>query len=182
MAVACLLAYVNMDAQLATQDLPLWVRVTHVLGIVIFSSVGGFLVVRSSRIIKSIDLVSIDGMVKMAVRVSRPLPFTAPRPYLIAPYEFQMEPKFVQQMDYPRFMADEEIPNTEPASGSFLSSVGRSISQAMYYPFASTRRLLTLEGFMWVTIPNAGPKLKLDTQGLFSNGDRDLVELGTINR
>ena len=180
-AMASLLAYANIDANLAAQGLPWWVRVTHVFGIVIFSSLGCFLILRSSRIIKSIDLVSLDGMAKMDVRVSRPLPFMAPRPYLISPYEFQMEPKFVQQMEYPRFMLD-EVPNTESTSTSFLSNIGRSISQAIYYPFASTKRLLTLEGFMWVSIPGAGSRLKLDTQGLFSNGDKDLRELGTINR
>jgi hypothetical protein len=125
--------------------------------------------------VKSIDLVNKDGIVNLAVRVRRPLPFLRPKEYIIAPYQFQMDRAFVQQLDEPEFMNGDGS-----SSRGILSSIGRGFSKAIFYPFAATRRLLTMEGFMYVTLNDGGPKVKLDTQGTFSNGAKDLVEMGTI--
>ncbi|ETI23141.1 hypothetical protein G647_04938 [Cladophialophora carrionii CBS 160.54] len=182
--IAGFLAYANLWAWEGDTGLHWIVPTAHRCGIIVFSAIGWLIIMRSLRIIKSIDLVSMDGMVKMAVQVRRPLPFLRPKVYMIAPYHFQMDQKFVTQMEYPEFMRDdEEMPESEtPPSRSLLARVGRSISQAVYYPFASTRRLMTLEGFMWVSFEGASGKMKLDTQGLFSNGAKDLIEMGTIQR
>ncbi|EXJ63001.1 hypothetical protein A1O7_03445 [Cladophialophora yegresii CBS 114405] len=182
--IAGFLAYANLWAWEGDTGLHWIVPTAHRCGIIVFSAIGWLIIMRSLRIIKSIDLVSVDGMVKMAVQVRRPIPFLRPKEYLIAPYHFQMDQKFVTQMEYPEFMTDdEEMPDSEtPSSRSLLSRLGRSISQAVYYPFASTRRLMTLEGFMWVSFEGASGKMKLDTQGLFSNGAKDLIEMGTIQR
>jgi hypothetical protein len=182
--IAGFLAYANLWAWEGDTGLHWIVPTAHRCGIIVFSAIGWLIIMRSLRIIKSIDLVSVDGLVKMAVQVRRPLPFLRPKEYIIAPYHFQMDQKFVTQMEYPEFMRDdEETPDSStPPSRPLVSKIGRAISQAVYYPFASTRRLMTLEGFMWVSFEGANGKMKLDTQGLFSNGAKDLIEMGTIQR
>ena len=182
--IAGLLAYANLWVWEVNTGLHWIVPTAHRCGIIVFSAMGWLVIMRSLRIIKSIDLVSVDGIVKMAVQVRRPLPFLRTKEYLIAPHRFQMDQKFVQQMEYPEWMRDDEAapdPEAAPSRG-LLSGIGRAISQAIYYPFASTRRLMTLEGFMWVSFEGTSGKMKLDTQGLFSNGAKDLVEMGTIRR
>ena len=180
--VAGFLAYTNIWAWETDTGLPWFVPVAHRLGIIVFSAVGWLMIMRSWRIIKAIDLVSVNGIVKMAVQVRRPLPFLRPKEFLIAPYQFRMDPKFVQQMEYPEYLREDEggSPAEKPLARGTFASIGRAISQAIYYPFASTRRLMTLEGFMWVDFAGSNGKMKLDTQGLFSNGDKDLIEMGTI--
>lgn len=156
-------------------DLPWFVRGAWRLGIVVFTAMGGFVFLRSTRFIKAIDLVSVNGVVKLSIQARRPIPFLRPKEYVIAPYNFQMDRTFVQQLEEPIFM-QEEIP---PAKG-LGSRIARAISQAIYYPIASTRRLMTLEGFMNVKVDENMRYLKLDTQGRFSNAAKDLVEMGTI--
>ncbi|KAJ9612012.1 hypothetical protein H2200_003607 [Cladophialophora chaetospira] len=178
---ASALAYTNLWAFGVESDHPTIVAVAYRVAIVVFSALGWFMIMRSWRIIKSIDLVSVDGLVKMAVQVRRPLPFLKPKVYLVAPHQFQFERKFVQQMEYPDFMLDEEVAGTEGRPPSSLSSsIGRAISRGMFYIFASTKRIMTLEGFMWVSLEGTGGQIKLDTQGVFSNGDKVLLEMCTI--
>lgn len=86
-----------------------------------------------------------------------------------------MDQTFVAQLEEPEFLRGD---SSRPQS--VLSSLGRRISQALYYPFAATRRLMTLEGIMTVQIKEGGPKVKLDTQGNFSNEGNDLVQMGVI--
>ncbi|OAP56761.1 hypothetical protein AYL99_08873 [Fonsecaea erecta] len=182
-AIAGLLAYGNIWAWTGDADLPWFVPVAHRLGIFVFSAVGWLIMMRSLRFIKAIDLVPVNGVVKLAVQVRRPLPFLKPKEFLIEPYRFQMDQKFVQQLEEPIFMMEhaEGSASTNKASGGLVSGIGRAISKAIYYPFASTRRLMTLEGFMFVNFEGSRGKMKLDTQGLFSNGAKDLIEMGTIN-
>ncbi|KIX93733.1 uncharacterized protein Z520_10639 [Fonsecaea multimorphosa CBS 102226] len=179
--VAGILAYGNLWAWEGDPDLPWFVPVAHRLGIFVFSAVGWLIMMRSLRIIKAIDLVPVDGVVKMAVQVRRPLPFLRPKQFLIEPYRFQMDNKFVQQLAEPDFiMANAEAPSsTNQTSGGLVPSIVRAISKAIYYPFASTRRLMTLEGFMMVNFEGSRGKMKLDTQGLFSNAAEDLIQMGT---
>ncbi|EXJ63584.1 uncharacterized protein A1O5_11345 [Cladophialophora psammophila CBS 110553] len=183
LAIAGLLAYGNIWAWEGDSELPWFVPVAHRLGIFVFSAVGWLIMMRSLRFIKAIDLVSVDGVVKLAVQVRRPLPFLKPKEHLIAPYRFQMDQKFVQQLEEPAFMMEhtETSSSASKSSRGLGSSIGRAISKAIYYPFASTRRLITLEGFMFVSFEGSRGKMKLDTQGLFSNGAKDLIEMGTIN-
>ncbi|KAL2419318.1 hypothetical protein ABEF95_010067 [Exophiala dermatitidis] len=169
------LAFSNLWAYDSSSDLPWIVRVAWRAGIVTFTMVGGFAFLRPTRLIKSIDLVSKDGIVKLAVQVRRPLPFLRPKEYIIAPYEFEMDRKFTQPMDEPEFMHDDA-----PQSQSIVAKLGRAISKAVYYPFAATRRLMTLEGMMTVNLKEGDSPAKLDTQGKFSNAAKDLVEMGTI--
>lgn len=181
--VAGSLAYTSLWAWDMPADLPWFVPVAHRIGIFVFSGVGWLTLMRSLSFIHAIDLVSVDGLVKMSVQVRRPLPFLRPKQYLIAPYQFQMDHKFVQQLEYPDFMhTDEELAaQGTPRPKGILSSLGRAISKGLYYPFASTRRLLTLEGFMTVNLEGTNrSKVKLDTQGLFSNEAKDLVQMGVI--
>lgn len=182
--VAGALAYSSLWAWDLPADLPWFVPVAHRVGIFVFSAVGWLTLMRSLSFIHAIDLVSVDGLVKMLVQVRRPLPFLRPKQYLVAPYHFRMDHKFVQQMEYPEFMhTDEELAaqGTSRRTG-ILSSLGRAISKGLYYPFASTRRLLTLEGLMTVNLEGINrSKMKLDTQGLFSNEAKDLIEMGIIN-
>lgn len=77
-------------------------------------------------------------------------------------------------MDEPDFVHE----NTEGQGVG--SKLGRIVSKAIYYPFAATRRLMTLEGMMFVTLKEGDSPVKLDTQGKFSNAAKDLVEMGTI--
>lgn len=169
------LAFSNLWAYEATSDLHWVVRVGWRLGIVTFTFIGGLAFLRPIRMVRAIDLVSVDGITKLAVQVRRPLPFLRPKEYIVAPYEFQMERTFVQQMDDPEFM-DKDAANPL----GVVSRLGRAVSQAIYYPFAATRRLMTLEGFMYVSLNQGEGKLKLDTQGKFSNGAKDLVKMGSI--
>ena len=181
-ASAGLLAYSNIWAWEGNTDLHWIVPATHRVSIAMFTAMGTFIIMRSLRFVRSIDLVSVDGMVKMAVQVRRPLPFLQPKEYLIAPYQFQMNPKFVRRLEYPESMKDEvDLLDSRqgPARRGFPSKIGRFISQAIYYPFASTRRLLTLEGFMWVGLEGVSGKFKLDTQGWVSS--TDLKEMGTFS-
>ncbi|KIW26710.1 uncharacterized protein PV07_06521 [Cladophialophora immunda] len=182
LAIAGLLAYGNIWAWEGDSELPWFVPVAHRLGIFVFSAVGWLIMMRSLRFIKAIDLVPVNGIVKLAVQVRRPLPFLKPKEFLVAPYRFQMDSKFVQQLEEPVFIADhaEVSSSANRASRGFASSIGRAISKAIYYPFASTRRVMTLEGFMFVNFEGSRGKMKLDTQGLFSNGAKDLIEMGTI--
>ncbi|EXJ80225.1 hypothetical protein A1O1_08367 [Capronia coronata CBS 617.96] len=169
------LAFSNLWAYDTSSDLPWIVRVAWRAGIITFTFVAGFAFLRPTRLIRSIDLVSKDGVVKLAVQVRRPLPFLRPKEYIIAPYEFEMDRKFVQQMDEPDFMHDDK----QDAQNA-VSKLGRVVSKAIYYPFAATRRLLTLEGMMSVHLNEHDSPAKLDTQGKFSNAAKDLVEMGTI--
>jgi hypothetical protein len=41
---------------------------------------------------------------------------------------------------------------------------------------------MTLEGFMSVSFDGVNSKMKLDTQGFFSNGSKDLIAMGTIRQ
>ncbi|OAG38428.1 hypothetical protein AYO21_07411 [Fonsecaea monophora] len=181
--IAGLLAYSNIWAWEGDSDLPWFVPVAHRLGIFVFSAVGWLIMMRSIRFIKAIDLVPVNGVVKMAVQVRRPLPFLKPKEFLIEPYRFQMTQKFVQQLEEPAFMRDPvgASSSTNKTSTGFASSIGRAISKAIYYPFASTRRLMSLEGIMFVNFEGSRGKMKLDTHGLFSNGAKDLIEMGTIS-
>lgn len=123
------------------------------------------------------DLVSVGGVVKLAIQVRRPLPFLRPKEYVIAPYEFKMDSTFVRQLEEPAFMHEEAA--TPPKKG-IASRIVQAISKSIYYPVASTRRLMTLEGFMTVKLDQVSGSLKLDTQGSFSNDAKDLVEMGSI--
>jgi hypothetical protein len=183
--IASVVAYTNRWTFDTNLDVSWIVPVAYNLGVIAFSCIGWIIIMRSFRFISSIDLVSVDGLVKMAVQVRRPLPFLKPKGYLIAPYQFEMDKKFVMQMEEPEFMQDDEEPPNLPETQQkpqrgLLSEIGRGISKVIYYPFASTRRLMTLEGFMWVSFDGVSGKMKLDTQGRFSNGARDLVEMGRI--
>ncbi|EXJ86419.1 hypothetical protein A1O3_03370 [Capronia epimyces CBS 606.96] len=169
------LAFSNLWAYDTSSDLPWFVRVAWRAGIVTFTFVAGFAFLRPTRLIRSIDLVSQDGIVKLAVQVRRPLPFSRPKEYIIAPYEFEMDRKFVQQMDEPDFMHDDT-----PKAQGIGSKLGRALSQAIYYPFAATRRLMTMEGMMSVNLKEGDSAVKLDTQGKFSHAATDIVEMGTI--
>ena len=184
LTAAALLAWSNISAWGFDANLHWIVPVAHVAGIIAFSAIGWVLLLRSTRFLNSIDLVSVAGIVKLAVQVRRPLPFMSPKTYLMAPYEFEMDKKFVRPMEFPDFMYPDEIPEASeesaPPKRDPLSYIARSISRAIYIPFASTRRLLTLEGFMIVNFPGSGGKMKLDVQGYISNAGTDLVKMGTI--
>ncbi|KIV85419.1 hypothetical protein PV11_01115 [Exophiala sideris] len=169
------LAFSNLWLYDETSDLPGIVRIGWRLGIITFTGIGCLALLRPINLIKSIDLVNSDNVVKLLVQVRRPVPFVRPKQYLIPPYEFRMDQTFVAPLEEPEYLRDDA-----PEARSILSSLGRRISQAIYYPFAATRRLMTLEGFMYVQLKEGAGKVKLDTQGTFSKQGKDLVQMGTI--
>ncbi|KAI1617746.1 hypothetical protein EDD36DRAFT_10871 [Exophiala viscosa] len=169
------LAFSNLWLYDEASDLPGIVRIGWRLGIITFTGIGCLALLRPINLIKSIDLVNSDNVVKLLVQVRRPVPFLRPKQYIIPPYEFRMDHTFVAPMEDPEYLRDDA-----PETRSILSSIGRRISQAIYYPFAATRRLMTLEGFMYVQLKEGAAKVKLDTQGTFSKQGKDLVQMGTI--
>ncbi|OQV01977.1 hypothetical protein CLAIMM_07244 [Cladophialophora immunda] len=68
LAIAGLLAYGNIWAWEGDSELPWFVPVAHRLGIFVFSAVGWLIMMRSLRFIKAIDLVPVNGIVKLAVQ------------------------------------------------------------------------------------------------------------------
>jgi hypothetical protein len=201
LTVAGFLAYGNLWAYQPDSGLPWIVPVAHRCGIIVFSVIGWLAILRSTRFVKSMDLVSVDGVVKLVTEVRRPLPFLPPRRIVTAPYALRMDYKFVAPLEYPEWMQHQEesaqrtVPtsNTQAAGDSAAASskalrpspltvIARTISKAFYYPFASTRRLLTREGFMFIEFEGVKGKMLLDTQGRFSNAGDDLVAMGLIVR
>ncbi|KIW57162.1 hypothetical protein PV05_05753 [Exophiala xenobiotica] len=169
------LAFSNLWAYDADSGFHWVVRVGYRLGIITFTALGCIALLRPINLIRSIDLVSSDGVVKLLVQVRRPIPFMRPKQYLIPPYEFRMDRTFVQQMEEPEFVHEDA-----PRPKGVLSRIAQSISRAIWYPFAATRTLMTLEGIMSVTLTEEGTKAKLDSQGKFSNHGEDIVRMGTI--
>ncbi|KIX10274.1 uncharacterized protein Z518_01356 [Rhinocladiella mackenziei CBS 650.93] len=176
LVTSCGLAFNNIWAYQTNADLHWIVGVAWRLGIITFTVIGGLAFLRPTGMIKSIDLVSRDGVVKLLVEARPTLPFLRPKSYTIAPYQFEMDRTFVQQLDEPEFMYEDA-----PQPQGIAASIGRTISKAIWYPFAATRRLVTNEGFMHVQLATKdAPWLKLDTQGTFSNDGRDLLAMGTL--
>jgi hypothetical protein len=163
------------------QELAWFVPVAYQLVIVVSVVMGGFFLLRPINFIKKIDLVNMDGLVKMGIQVARPLPFLRPRVMLIAPHEFVQEKRFVPPMRDSDFLRDPQEDEGEPSTG-FAARILNGISKAIYYPFAATQKALTLDGFMHVTLGQEELKAKLDTHGKFSNNGYDLPHLGVVKR
>lgn len=172
------LAFLNQEVYDPNGDLPWFVGVSWRLGIITFTIVGGFALIRPLNMVRSIDLVKKNDIVKLLVQVRRPVAFMRPKGYIIDPFDLKVKQTLVRPM--------EEAQSTEAASSqSFnpISYITRSISQAIYYPFFWVRKLMTFEGVMKVSITD-GEKVtrcNLDTDGVWSNDGQDFIQLTVID-
>lgn len=145
------------------------------LGMAMFSGAAALAIIRMTRCITAIDLVSHNENVKLVVSVRRAIPFLSPKKYTIAPYDFRMSNTMVEQMHVPEWFSEEAA-----SKSGAITGIGRGISKAFFYPFAAFRKLFTHEGIMKVTIGESKEWARLDTTGKFSNAANDLIEIATV--
>ena len=159
----------------AQPGFPWWIAVGNRLGLACFALMGGWVVLRATRHITSINLIQKAEGVKMLVVVRRtvPLPFVSAKRIVIEPTDFVLPSRMIVQLAIPQW-ANVEVKDIK---GNLPSRILKHISVGTWTFFAGCRKVFTHEGFMDVTIKDQSGFYKLDTDGRFSKGGRSLLEI-----
>ncbi|KEF61777.1 uncharacterized protein A1O9_03347 [Exophiala aquamarina CBS 119918] len=177
------LAFANPDYYDPSRDLPWFVAVGCRLGIMVFTVVGGYALIRPLNLVRSIDLIKKNDTVKLLVQVRRPLPFLRPKGHIVDPFNLQVKRTYARPFES-EFESFEE-PQSAQASkspGNPLSYIAQAISKGIYYPFISVRKLMAWDGIMSIDLVEGEEmtRCKLDTTGRWSNNGQDFIKMSVV--
>lgn len=176
---AGMLAFSNQEFYDPNGELPWFVSVAWRLGIITFTIVGGYALIRPLNMVRSIDLVKKNGTVKLLVQVRRPLAFLRPKGHIVDPFNLKVKQTFVRPM--------EDLQSTHPSTGNKptnpVTYIMQAISKGIFHPFLSVRKLMTFEGVMRISLVEGGKttRCSLDTDGAWSNDGQDFFQMSVID-
>ena len=156
-------------------EVPWWINAANRMGIVCFTFLGGWIILRATRHITSIKLMRQGDSVKMLVTVRRmiPLPLVPAKTIVTDPVDFVLPSRMVAQLAMPSWL-DNQGPEI---AGTLPSRILKRISLALWTFFAGMRKVFTHEGFLDVTIEGTNGLWKLDSAGSFAQGGRNLLNI-----
>lgn len=159
--------------------LPFFVPVGYQLSIITTTGFAAWILLRSARLVTAIDLVKHAREGKMRVCVSRivPLPFIPPRRIYISPYNLRIPRSANRPLEVPAYARMPQEDSSKPLR--FGSWAARKISFSLWRIFASQRKILTQDGFFYATIKGQWWCFKIDLEGTFPNGSKNLVDVSS---
>jgi hypothetical protein len=174
---AGMLAFSNQQFYDPNGDLPWFVSVAWRLGIITFTIVGGYALIRPLNMVRSIDLVKKHDTVKLLVQVRRPLAFLRPKGHIVDPFNLKVKKTYVRPIEDSQSTQHSNKP-TNP-----ISYITQAISKGIFYPFLSVRKLMTFEGVMRISLVEGEKttRCSLDTDGFWSNDGQDFVQMSVID-
>jgi len=166
-------------------DLPWYFNVSVRLVIIVFTFIGGYILIQPFNMVRSIDLVKQHDTVKLLVQVRRHFPFLQPREHIIDPFNLKVKQSFAIPSGPAMFESFEE-PASAQSSKSLpnpFSYIARGLSRGIYSFFLSVQKLMTSEGIMSLRLVEGETttRCKLDATGRWSNNGKDFMSLTVID-
>lgn len=158
----------NFSHQRDTSALPWFVPVSYRLSMIVLSLLGGWIILRSGKQVKTVNLIQESGRVKVLITMRKPfpLPFLRPRQIVSDVNDFVLPRELVlSPSDYQSLTS-----NPIPEKTGILASISRLFSGF----FLNTRRIFTQEGFVIATIKNE-TGFKLDIRGFEDTTTLDYI-------
>jgi len=143
------------------------------VGMAAMTFMGGFFLLRTSRLITSIKLKRVNRDVKLLVSVRRTIPFLKQKEITTSPSNFIIPYKLVPELRRPSWAT----PKTAKYSGSFPRRITNRISIELWKLFAGTRKVFTHEGFLDIMIKGTKGLWKLDSSGNLPGNGKGLLSI-----
>lgn len=157
------LIILNQRLYEANEHLPWFVPSAYRIVAVFLLALGGWAVLRPSRLISSIEILPVNNKAHLLFKIRRniPLPFIKPRQMTVAVSDVIVGRRVVADMAQP-----------PPAAGSSGKGISKGVSFWFFRLFTGARQFIFFEGIIKLGFKGHGGIWKLDTNGLFSDGGR----------
>jgi hypothetical protein len=168
------LLIVNLRLYEENKELSWFVPVAYRLAAIFLVAIGGWSVVRSSRLISSVEILRGNGKAQLVLNVRRnvPLPFIRTQKIIVPASDVILHRRMVAHMGRPPY----DPSDLKNLREGFVIGTASRVVAAFYRFFAGVRQFIFSDGLIQLAIQGRGGVWKLDSNGLFLDGGNPLFE------
>lgn len=165
--VAGALLILHLKLHEANKELPWFVPSIYRIVIVFLVAIGSWSIIRSSRLISSIEMLRVNGKAQLVLKVRRniPLPLIRPKEITVNASDVVLQRTIVTPMGRPL---------RDPRTFTGLAS---RIGAAPHRFFASARQFIFSDGIIQLSVLGRDGTWKVDSNGLFLDRGRPLFDV-----
>jgi hypothetical protein len=169
------LLIVNLRLYEENKELAWFVPVAYRLAAIFLVAIGGWSVVRSSRLISSVEILRGNGKAQLVLNIRRnvPLPFIRTQKMIVPASDVIFHRRMVAHMGRPPY----DPSDLKNLRKGFIIGIASRVIAAFYRFFAGVRQFIFSDGLIKLAIQGRGGLWKLDSNGLFLDGGKPLFEV-----
>lgn len=149
------------------KELPWFVPISYRIVIVFLVAVGSWSIIRSSRLISSIEMLRLNGKAQLVLKVRRniPLPFIRPKEITVDASDVVLQRQMVTPMGRP------------PRDPRSFTGIASRIGAVPHRFFTSARQFIFSDGIIQLSVLGRDGKWKVDSNGLFLDHGKLLFDV-----
>ena len=166
---------INLGLHQANEELPWFVPGTYSVVIVLLVAMGGWSILRSSRLLSAIEILPGQDRARLLLSVRRniPLPFIKPKTLTVDASDVMMGRRLVRPLVEPIPLAG----SFRDRKTSIIKEIARRLNLMLFRYFVGARQFVLSDGIMSIRVRGQRGTWKLDTYGWFLAGGDRLLEV-----